>query len=147
MKKFMKKGFEETFMDAQASTVSVSLELLDINNIKADKVYIYLYQSNAQLFYHAFFEKEKKIYRLNDLFSDEQIHEYFACLQEDLSNIVDVCNSFGKKCPCEFRLIYNINTGSFDSKYNYDDITSNGKKDLVDIYLDWRKECEDALNK
>lgn len=143
----MLKGFEDAFMDAQVRIVSLTLELLDISEIKADKIYIYIYQNDVQKFFNAFFEKDKVIYRLNDWFSDDQIYEYFDCGEEDIDNIIDVCDTFDGKCPHEFKLIYNIKTKAFDSKYNYDDILTNDDKSLVDIYHDWVRECKDDLNK
>lgn len=143
----MLKGFEDAFMDAQARIVSLSLELLNVSEIEADKIYTYIYQNDVQKFFNSFFEKDKKIYRLNDWFDDEQINEYFDCGEEDIDNIIDVCNTFDGKCPHEFKLIYNIKTKAFDSNYNYDDIIDDGDKNLVDIYHDWVRECKEGLNK
>ncbi len=143
----MLKGFEDAFMDAQARIVSLSLELLNISKIEADKIYIYIYQNNVQKFFNAFFEKDKMIYRLNDWFNDDQINEYFDFGEEDIDNIIDVCDTFDGKCPHEFKLIYNIKTKAFDSNYNYDDIIDDDDKSLVDIYHDWVRECKERLNK
>lgn len=142
----MLQGFEDAFTDAQARTISLALELLENNKKEADMIYIYIYQSDTQIFFNAFFAKDKKIYLLNDWFDDDQINDFFDCGVEDVDNIVEVCDTYDGKCPYEFKLSYNIKTKSFDAKYNYDDIAMENDVDLVDIYKEWQKECESEIS-
>lgn len=142
----MLQGFEDAFTDAQARTISLALELLENNKKEADMIYIYIYQSDTQFFFNAFFAKDKKIYLLNDWFDDDQINDFFDCGVEDVDNIVEVCDTYDGKCPYEFKLSYNVKTKSFDAKYNYDDIAMENDVDLVDIYKEWQKECESEIS-
>ena len=142
----MLQGFEDAFTDAQARTISLALELLENNKKEADMIYIYIYQSDTQIFFNAFFAKDKKIYLLNDWFDDDQINDFFYCGVEDVDNIVEVCDTYDGKCPYEFKLSYNVKTKSFDAKYNYDDIAMENDVDLVDIYKEWQKECESEIS-
>ena len=142
----MLQGFEDDFTDAQARTISLALELLENNKKEADMIYIYIYQSDTQIFFNAFFAKDKKIYLLNDWFDDDQINDFFDCGVEDVDNIVEVCDTYDGKCPYEFKLSYNVKTKSFDAKYNYDDIAMENDVDLVDIYKEWQKECESEIS-
>ena len=142
----MLQGFEDAFTDAQARTISLALELLENNKKEADMIYIYIYQSDTQIFFNAFFAKDKKFYLLNDWFDDDQINDFFDCGVEDVDNIVEVCDTYDGKCPYEFKLSYNVKTKSFDAKYNYDDIAMENDVDLVDIYKEWQKECESEIS-
>ena len=142
----MLQGFEDAFTDAQARTISLALELLENNKKEADMIYIYIYQSDTQIFFNAFFAKDKKIYLLNNWFDDDQINDFFDCCVEDVDNIVEVCDTYDGKCPYEFKLSYNVKTKSFDAKYNYDDIAMENDVDLVDIYKEWQKECESEIS-
>lgn len=142
----MLQGFEDAFTDAQARTISLALELLENNKKEADMIYIYIYQSDTQIFFNAFFAKDKKIYLLNDWFDDDQINDFFDCGVEDVDNIVEVCDTYDGKCPYEFKLSYNVKTKSFDAKYNYDDIAMENDVNLVDIYKEWQKECESEIS-
>lgn len=142
----MLQGFEDAFTDAQARTISLALELLENNKKEADMIYIYIYQSDTQIFFNAFFAKDKKIYLLNDWFDDDQINDFFDCGVEDVDNIVEVCDTYDGKCPYEFKLSYNVKTKSFDAKYNYDDIAMENDVDLVDIYKEWQKECKSEIS-
>ena len=140
----MLQGFEDAFTDAQARTISLALELLENNKKEADMIYIYI--SDTQIFFNAFFAKDKKIYLLNNWFDDDQINDFFDCGVEDVDNIVEVCDTYDGKCPYEFKLSYNVKTKSFDAKYNYDDIAMENDVDLVDIYKEWQKECESEIS-
>ena len=142
----MLQGFEDAFTDAQARTISLALELLENNKKEADMIYINIYQSDTQIFFNAFFAKDKKIYLLNNWFDDDQINDFFDCGVEDVDNIVEVCDTYDGKCPYEFKLSYNVKTKSFDAKYNYDDIAMENDVDLVDIYKEWQKECESEIS-
>lgn len=142
----MLQGFEDAFTDAQARTISLALELLEKKKKEADMIYIYIYQSDTQIFFNAFFAKDKKIYLLNNWFDDDQINDFFDCGVEDVDNIVEVCDTYDGKCPYEFKLSYNVKTKSFDAKYNYDDIAMENDVDLVDIYKEWQKECESEIS-
>ena len=142
----MLQGFEDAFTDAQARPISLALELLENNKKEADMIYIYIYQSDTQIFFNAFFAKDKKIYLLNDWFDDDQINDFFDCGVDDVDNIVEVCDTYDGKCPYEFKLSYNVKTKSFDAKYNYDDIAMENDVDLVDIYKEWQKECESEIS-
>ena len=142
----MLQGFEDAFTDAQASIISLALELLEDNEKEVDMVYIYIYANKTMNFVNAFFAKDKKIVLLNHWFEDEQILELFGCMRKGLKNIVKVCETYEGKCPVEFRLSYNANTKAFDAKYNYDDFAGDGDVSLVDVYKNWQKECEAELN-
>lgn len=142
----MLQGFEDAFTDAQARTISLALELLENNGKEADMVYVYMYQSDTQVFFNAFFAKDKKIYLLNDWFDDDQINDFFDCGEEDIYNIIEVCATYDGKCPFEFKLSYNIDTKSFDAKYSYNDVATEDDVDLVDIFKEWQQECESQIN-
>lgn len=142
----MIEGFENAFTDAQANVISLSLELLEHNNIEADMIYVYMYQNEYELFFNAFVAKEGRIYLLNDLFNDEQVDDYLDCGLDDLDNIIDICNEYDSKCPCEFRLTYNVKTKSFDADYNYEEVITD---DLgsVDIFQNWISDCKKTIQK
>lgn len=141
-----KKVFEDEFMNAQSDVIALALELLEISEKDADKIFIYIFQNDIQIFFNTFFSKDGKIVFINDWFSDEQIYEYFDCGIEDTIHITDICKEYNRTCPNEFRLVYNVKTKAFDCNYNYDDIVTDGDKDLVGVYNEWIKECETKLN-
>lgn len=139
----MKKGFEDAFMDAQSSTISLCLELLEKYNIQVDTIYVYLFQNECQDFPNAFFKKDNKILRLNDIFDDEDIDEFFDLLIEDIENIIEICDNYESTCPNELKLIYDVNSGKFDSEYGYEDIVEDEDSGLVSRLDAWIDECDD----
>ena len=86
----MLEGFEEAFVDAQSRVVSLCLELLNNSEKKADKIYIYLFQNDDEDYIDAFFEKEGNLYTTSELFSEEEIDDFFDCGVEDIENIIDI---------------------------------------------------------
>lgn len=73
----MKQGFEDAFMDAQVNTIGLCKELLENGDKEADKIFVYLYQDETQIFVNAFFKKSGHIIKLNDWFSDDAINDFF----------------------------------------------------------------------
>lgn len=141
----MIKGFEDAFIDAQASVISLCLELLSNSKIEAEKVYTYLYRNDEMDYVDIFFEKEGKLYSKNDWFSAEEIRDFFYCAMDDLDNITNICKAYDSKCPFEFRLTYNVMTKSFDSKYNYEDIVNKDDIAVFDLVKEWFAECEKSI--
>ena len=50
----MLKGFEDAFVDVQASVISLCLELLSNSGRTAEKIYVYLYQNHKVIFDYLF---------------------------------------------------------------------------------------------
>ena len=142
----MSQIFEDAFTDAQANIVALSLDLLESGQKDADKLYMYAYQDQFQTFYHAFFEKNGKIIRLDDYFEYKQIVEYLSTCSNYVDDITDICDENNAECPHEFKLIYDIRTKAFDADYNYDSL-ENDKRDIIEIYEEWCSECEMKLSK
>ena len=143
----MLKGFEDAFVDAQASVISLGLELLSNSGKEAEKIYIYLYRNDEMDYLNFFFEKEGKLYTRDDWFSSGEIRDFFYCAKDDLDNITNVCEAYDAKRPYEFRLIYNVITKALDSKYNYEDIVITGDKNIFDLFEDWFDECGKNITK
>ncbi len=143
----MLKGFEDAFVEAQASVISLCLEMLSNSGKKAEKIYVYLYQNNDIDYIDAFFESEGKLYTTNDWFSAEEISDFFDCGVEDIENLIDLCNAYDSKCPHELKLIYNVVTKSFDSEYNYENIVDTGEKSVFELVKDWMDDCDKSITK
>ena len=141
----MLEGFEDAFVDAQSRVVSLCLELLKNSEKEADKIYIYLFQNDEEDYIDAFFEKEGNLYTTSELFSEEEIDDFFDCGVEDIENIIDMCKAYDVKCPHEFRLTYNVISKSFDSNYNYDNVTEVLDKDILELVEDWFKSVTKTL--
>ena len=120
----MLKGFEDAFVDVQASVISLCLELLSNSGRTAEK-----------------------IYTTNDWFPAEKISDFFDCGVEDIEKLIDICNAYDSKCPHELKLIYNVVTKSFDSEYNYENIIDIGEKSVVELAKDWFDDCDKNITK
>ena len=63
-----------------------------------------------------------------------------------IENIIDICKAYDVKCPHEFRLTYNVISKSFDSNYNYDNVTEALDKDVLELVEDWFNECNKSIS-
>ena len=142
----MLKGFEDAFVDAQANVISLCLELLKNSEKSADVIYVYILQNDDEEYIDAFFEKDGKLFTTNDWCSDAQIKEFFHCGIEDIESIVELCDTYDAKCPHEFKLVYNVNSKSFDSNYNYENATDVYDKDVIELVEEWFNECEKNIS-
>ena len=142
----MLKGFEDEFVDAQANVISLCLELLKNSEKSADVIYVYILQNDDEEYIDAFFEKDGKLFTTNDWCSDAQIKEFFHCGIEDIESIVELCDTYDAKCPHEFKLVYNVNSKSFDSNYNYENATDVYDKDVIELVEEWFNECEKNIS-
>lgn len=141
----MLEGFEEAFVDAQSRVVSLCLELLKNSEKEADKIYIYLFQNDEEDYIDAFFWKRRKFVYYKWVVLGRRNRRFFDCGVEDIENIIDICKAYDVKCPHEFRLTYNVISKSFDSNYNYDNVTEVLDKDVLELVEDWFKSVTKTL--
>lgn len=141
----MSKAFEDEFMDAQSSVISLCLELLSLSDEKADKVFAYIFQNDMQDSINAAFGRDGEVFWLNDWFTDEQIDDFFDRGIEDVENIIDICQEYEKKCPNTFKLVYDIKTKSLDANYGYSDLAAEGDVGIDEDFLDWVKASDKGL--
>lgn len=62
------------------------------------------------------------------------------------TSIVELCDTYDAKCPHEFKLVYNVNSKSFDSNYNYENATDVYDKDVIELVEEWFNECEKNIS-
>lgn len=138
----MAQCFEDAFMDLQSEYVSLCLEYLEHFNVAADKLYIYLYQTNRQRMFNAFFESEHSIVSLGEIGTDDDSDEVLDVGTDDIQRLVDVCEAYQQPCPNEFKLVYDTASHSFDAQYGYEDYSVRNEMDSVDVFFDWIREVK-----
>jgi hypothetical protein len=79
--------------------------------------------------------------------SESEALEYMAeefsdCGIEDIENIIDICKAYDSECPHVIKLIYNVQTESFDAEYDYEDVAEVYDKDVPVIVEEWVAEVE-----
>ncbi|MDD7295662.1 MAG: hypothetical protein PUG85_09690, partial [Oscillospiraceae bacterium] len=68
------------------------------------------------------------------------VYELLDMLIDDIENMIRVCHTYEGKCPNEWKLIYEVNTGKFDAEYGYDDFVDENHS-LVTAFKNWRELC------
>ena len=134
----MAKVFEDEFTDIQSGMVSVVIEALETADTTVDKIYIYAFSSEHEVFFNLFFVKNGKLLRTNQVgMSDDIIDQVLDIGIDDTFRLLETCRRYGRQAPCRYKLVYDCRTGHFDGDYSYDDLSeslcgSNG------AFRDWQ---------
>lgn len=138
----MIKGFEDAFTDIQADYISLCMEYLEIGNIDANVVYVYLYQTEHIQMFNAFFKVGTAVITAGEVGSEELTKQFFDVGTEDIERLIEVCNKYEHPCPNELKLICNVQTGSFDADYKYEENPDNGNITPEEVFLNWISEAK-----
>lgn len=133
-------GFEDAFTDLQSEYVSLCLEYLSNANVKATRIYIYIYQTKRQRMFNAFFEIEGSIISAGEIGTEEQSDEFLDVGTDDIQRLIDICDKYQHPCPNEFKLIFEVQSRKFDAQYGYEDYSEKNEVDSVDVFLEWLSE-------
>lgn len=137
----MSKVFEDEFMDAQASIISLCLE---VTGGKVDKVYAYCSNEKYCKMFNAFFVANGEVKTLDELgVPDKPAFQFLKLGIEDIENIDAICKKHNMTAPTELKLYYDVTTGKFDANYKYGEICSaNTGIDQDDLFREWIAEIK-----
>ncbi|HBI1662525.1 TPA: hypothetical protein I0F65_RS09180 [Enterococcus faecalis] len=148
----MTKVFEDEFMDWQEDMIAVANDFIEG---RAEKIYLYSSIEEGGYFFNIFFQINGKVVTMGKvnavLNSGEELYDVsedrrFAVLDmglEDLMKIEEVCKEYKKPIPTEFKLIYNVETTSFNTKYKYDlQYSNNDALTDYDLFMSWYEEVK-----
>ena len=141
----MAKVFEDEFTDIQSGMVSLAIEALETADMTVDKIYIYAFGTEHEGFFNLFFVKDGKLLHNHQVGVSEEIIDQVLDLGiEDTFKLLKLCKQYGRPAPCQYKLVYDCNTGHFDGDYSYDDLSDSlyGSSGAFD---EWEKEIADSL--
>ena len=136
--------FEDEFSEVQTGLISLCMEL---TRTKVDKVFAYCsIEDNSQAF-NAFFEKDGKILKNNQVGANiETVNEFLRLGTSDLDQLREVCARYGKPVPRQIKMIYDTKTHGFDAKISYNSLLNEGKS-AGQVFMEWRSEVENKNEK
>ena len=137
----MKSGFEELFTEIQSDTIALCLEYLEKNNVNADVIYVYIYQTKYSRTFNAFFSINNKIKTAGEFASEEDSDAFFDIGLDDVEALIDLCAKYEHPCPNEFKLVYDVRTKHFSADYKYEEY-SETDLDSDEVFMNWIKENE-----
>ncbi len=133
------KVFEDEFSEVQTGLISLCMEL---TRIKVDKVFAYCNIEGKSQSFNAFFEKDGRILKNNQVgASNETVMDFLKLGSRDLDVLRDVCVRYGKPVPRQIKMVYDAKTHGFDSKISYDSLQKENKS-AGQAFMDWRSEVE-----
>lgn len=136
------RTFEDEFMDIQSDIIGMCLDFVDG---KVDKVYAYgLIQKNS-LQFNVFYAVDGKVKHANQFVKESEeifqlLEEGMACLDE----IRELCKQHERQLPNELRMVYDNQTGKYESSYKYGEIETEDWA-FADIFIQWRDDVQAEL--
>ena len=140
----MSKVFEDEFMDAQASIISLCLE---VTGGRVDKVYAYCSNEKYCKMFNAFFVVNEEVKTLDELgVPDKPAFRFLKLGIEDIENIDAICKKHNMHAPTELKLCYDVTSRKFNADYKYEEVCSYEKGvDQDDVFRDWIEEIKGLL--
>lgn len=137
----MSKVFEDEFMDAQASIISLCLE---VTENKVDKVYAYCSNEKKSKMFNVFFDVSGQIKTLNQLGVPPKPAFHFLKLGiEEIKKLDAICKKHNMPAPTEMKLYYDVTTGKFNADYKYEEVCSaNTGKCAAEVFMEWMEEIK-----
>ena len=139
--------FEDAFTDKQSEWISLCLELTGEDAV--DEIFAFAFMTEHEITFNAFFRKGNEILPPNMLgVDDDLIGEFLDAGIDIAQEMQDVCEEYGKPCPCVFKMTYNVKTHAFDADYDYDSHEEDEDWDsITDCFFVWEKEMKEKYEK
>ena len=134
--------FEDEFMDIQSDIIGMCLDFVDG---KVDKVYGYGLIKEKQTMFNVFYTVDNKTKWTHEFRRERK--EIFQLLKEAtacLNEIRKLCKQHERQLPNELRMVYNNQTGKYESSYKYGEIETE-EFSVDDIFDQWKEEVENEL--
>lgn len=133
------KVFEDEFSEVQTGLISLCMEL---TRIKVDKVFAYCNIEGKSQSFNAFFEKDGRILKNNQVgASIETVNDFLRLGTSDLNQLREICTRYGKPVPRQIKMVYDAKTHGFDARISYDSLLDEGKS-AGQAFMEWRSEVE-----
>ena len=138
----MQKTFEDEFVELQSGLISLCLELLESENVEANKIYVYCSNQKKSKSFNAFFEVNGEVKTPGGLkMPDELVFQFLKVGLDDLKNLDAICTQYGMPKPTEMKLIYDVRTERFEADYKYKKVCSGWRgKDPSQVFMEWVSE-------
>ena len=138
----MSKVFEDEFMEIQSDMIGLCMELLDVIERTADKVFAYGSNEKSDKSFNAFFEINGEIKTLGKLkMPPDMVDEFLRLGIEDIQRLDPLSKQYDRPVPTELRLYYDVQTGKFSADYKYEEVCT-GETGVLssDVFMDWVEE-------
>lgn len=110
--------FEDAFTEKQSEIISMFLEVIGDN---VDTIYVFIQSDEwSAMETCAFGVKGSILGNLEAGISNKDILEIFDVIEDEIiPELEDICKEYDMPMPQEFRYVYNVASGAFDSNYRY----------------------------
>lgn len=107
-----------------------------------DAIFVYGSIEDTALSFNACYLYEQSIISASKISESSSMTKDFLRLgSQDLSEVVAVCKQYGKSIPTEIRLVYDVNKGTLDTRYQYNSICGVGTGITpMQVFEQWKKD-------
>ena len=119
----MERAFEDVFSEIQADMISLCVDLLKRSAWPMDWIYAYCRNEESSSTFDAFFVGYHIVARKEDQrlgFSLSDLEDFLRIGIGDTVRLKQVCAEYGRPCPVDVYMIYNVKTGQFQAECGYD---------------------------
>ena len=111
--------FEDEFMDKQSEIIALYKDAVDES---VETIYVFVfYDEYSSMITSAFTINGNKCGNLDAGISDEVNNDILDAVEEKiLPELEEICKKHNKPMPQEFRYIYSVKSGAFDTDYRYE---------------------------
>ncbi|WP_416147665.1 DUF600 domain-containing protein [Salipaludibacillus sp. HK11] len=152
----MSKIFEDKFSELQADMVSICLEYVEN---RAEKIFIYCSFEAKVISSDFFYCINGEIimrHKLNNAIDNTQELQYdtsverqrgvLSVLNNNIKEMIDLCEEYNREMPSEIKLIYNVVNNSLKADYKYGIVYSNHPDKVANnISMEWFEEMKSDL--
>jgi len=87
--------------------------------------------------FNAFFKIGDKVKTVGEIAGEYESEEFLDVGDEDLEKLIEACKKYEHSCPNEFKLVYDVNTESFDADYGYEAYSETSDKSPAEVFEEW----------
>lgn len=139
------KVFEDEFMEVQSGLIALCMDFL--KEKKVDKIYAYCSIEKKSRSFNACYDCGGEIKTVDQMGMDmHKVVQFLRVGSADLLKIRDVCTKHNMPTPTELKLIYEVKTGKFESKYKYEEVCSaTTEKTAGEVFDEWIAEMKQEI--
>ena len=140
----MDKCFEDQFMDLQMALLVECIDFMDAHRMRGEKIFLWLVADSIETTFSLFSQNDNQISKKLLSFSDSL--EILDRGIKYVRKIRALCKEFGRPCPVESRLIFDLRTEKLDVAYSYDkDLFKYTEFGPHEVFQEWIEEEKKKL--
>ena len=143
------KCFEDEFMELQTEWLELAAEAT--GNTVVDKICVYVSMEKGHFYMpDVFFIIGNKAVNKEEVITPPRfLSAYLRQYANSVMKMDELCETYKRPCPTEFKLIYDMNRETLEAKYQYEPVVDwnpRSDKNLHAPFEEWFAEMQQSLD-